>query len=264
MLKNKVLAGIAALACAAAAHANPLPLSATVNVDNHLHTAQWDTVSVNVNSLLAGLGLGSQAIGSGSITVTGHSNGVFFYTGSQDDSEYAQFGTSTHSDALACIIKRNCTVTDKHSSKDVTHKYVDNVVDTMWVAVGDSTGSDSTDWRQSITGYSDSEYTHRTGSSLNGYHYRYQREREQLAGYSGALSVTLDLDAAALGDLTADGILGMTIWSWWGQFTIDDVTLDFTVEQRTGGGANEVPLPGSLLLTGLGLAALGGVRRRRR
>lgn len=262
-MRTKFLATIASLACAANVHAATIPLSATVNVGSHLHTAQSQSVGVNVNALLAGLGLASGAIGSGTITVTGHSDGVFLYSGSSDDTGWVQTGTTSHTDLLACAIKGNCTVTDKITQKDVTRKYTDNVVDTMWVAVGDTLGKDSTGWQESTGGYGAAQYQGRTGSSLNGYTYRYQREREQLAGYSGALSVTLDLDAKALGDLTADGILGLTIWSWWGHFDVRDVRLDFNVAQQDGGGAAEIPLPGSLLLTGLGLALLGATRRRR-
>lgn len=262
MALKKIFAGIAILACAAAAQAAPVSLSATLALSDHLHLGQNKAVQLNVNSLLAGLGVGSAAITSGTLTVRGDSSGVFGYAGF-NSSGYQQTGSSQRN-VRVCLPFLGCSnrsVTDTVNTADVTHNYLDAIADTMRVRAGNSVASDSADWHDSYADFGNPQQDMTLGTSLTGYNVYRHRSRDRNSGYSGELSISLALDSLALGDLSSDGVLGLNIWSSLGHFDLSSVRLDFTVE-KSGGAANEIPLPGSLLLAGLGLAALGGARRR--
>ncbi|WP_374583459.1 hypothetical protein [Pseudoduganella sp.] len=261
MAFKKVLAGVAVLIGAASAQAAPISLSTTLALGDHLHLGQNKSLQLNVNSLLAGLGLGSSSITSGTLTVLGDSQGVFGFAGF-DASGYVQTDSNQRATrvCLPFLGCRNRTVTDTYNTADMTMHYMDMVADTMRVRVGNSVGSDSADWHEQYGDYGAAKQDFVLGTNATGLHYYSHRNRDHQGGYSGALSVNLALDAVALGDLGSDGVLGLNIWSALGHFDINSVRLDFTVE-KSGGGSTDIPLPGSLLLTGLGLAALARSRR---
>jgi LysM repeat protein len=258
MVRNKFLAGIAALICAASAQALPTSLTANVTAGDHLGFGAAKSYAFNINDLLASNSLSSNAISFGQLTVFGHSDAAYNVTGDAY-SGYA-LTTSTHYNAGACN-HGNCNVTDYTYTRNHNGYRYDFVTDTMMVKVGDSTGSDTSEWQQSSSNWTslDSQSgsdrfgrtTYQTANTLNN------------GSFSGDLSVTLNLDNKALSDLIADGILSLSIWSSNGQFNIDSMRLNLlAVDLPIPPTDAQVPVPTSLLLTGLGLAALATMRRR--
>lgn len=259
MVSKKFLVGIAALFCAASVHAAPVALSSSLSLDNYLTTGLSQNLQVDVNSLLAGSGLSSASIISGSLTVFGYSAADYGLTSSVKQLNYSVDRTTTD-----CNKQGKCKVVkDNFHVKQFNAKYSDNVVDQMEVRTGATSGSDSVD--EHLVSNTDSgqieDKKKRTGSENGGYNYFYNQDINQYDAYRGDLSVELNLDALALNDLVADGILNLTIKSLLGQFNITDVRLDFVAQEAVPPA--DVPVPTSLLLTGLGLIALATVRRRK-
>ncbi|MGW8389760.1 hypothetical protein [Pseudoduganella sp. HUAS MS19] len=258
MVSKKLLAGIAALLCAANVHALPMSLSKTVNAGNHLVSGAGKAFEVNINDLLASNGLSSNAIALGQLTVLGHSAAEYKFNYS-DLGRYAYSGTSSHYNSGACK-HGGCSVTDYVYNRTGHRYHYDFVADTMRVSVGDADGSDTTAWQQSYTGYKTTE-DDRDGSARWGWDIYNTTADDYYGSYSGALSVTLNLDSKALADIMKDGVLGLSIWGSRGQFNVDSLRLDLLANVPVP--PTDVPLPTSLLLTGLGLAALATVRRRK-
>ncbi|WP_028103317.1 PEP-CTERM sorting domain-containing protein [Pseudoduganella violaceinigra] len=267
MKSTRIVAGIAALLCAVSAQAAQISLTSTVLLGNTLTNGQSQNVQVNVNSLLAGTGFASNSIVSGLLTVTGFSDPDYAPVFATGGGGYVQEATTTHQYKSCNPNGKNCTtktVTDKNHVKYATNNHLDLVADTMVVKAGDASESDSvSDFNESTTDYGSRVWEKTTGSDNGGYNFFYHRNRDHYLSVSGALEVLLDLDAKALGDLGADGILNLSISSYLGQFKVYDVRLDFVAEKANPADDVQVPVPTSLLLTGLGLAALATVRRRK-
>lgn len=249
MVSKKIVAGIAALLCAASVQATPIPLSTTVSLGNHL-SYQFQDLQVNVNSALAGLS--SSSIRSGTLTVFGYSSLDAVYL---DDTEVEKL------ESFQFPYRYKNHITQK------TSHYADFIADSMLVWAGDDFAFDVVeDVTNTYTAYGDRVADpHKNFNSGNGvYNYFYHQNRRHDWGMFGALEVTFDLGDEALGNLMLDGILDFTVGAL-GQFTLSGVRLDFTAqEQDASAPAAEIPAPTSLLLTGLGLAVLGGSRRRRK
>lgn len=243
MVSKKFLAGIVAFFCAASVQAGQIPLSASVTPGTQLTEGQTWNLQIDVNNLLAKSGFNSQSIIAGMLTVNGYSAPSYADNVSKSNSSSKTGNVVTH-------------------IQDITANHLDLVADTMTVAAGDASESvtvsdivNSTDLGALVW-----ESTNDNGKgTVNKY---YHRNNVHYFSISGSLEVLLNLDAAALFDLAKDGVLDLSISSFKGKFNVTNVSLDFTAEQADAPAQSAVPLPTSLLLTGLGLAALSFSRRR--
>ena len=260
MASKKFLAGIAALVFAANVHALPMSLTKNVAAGDLLVSGTGKTFEINVNDLLAGNGLGSKAISLGQLTVFGHSD-ADYKTHIDAFGNYKFTGTRTHYNAGACN-HGVCSVTDNVYTRTGSSYHYDNISDTMKVTVGDSSDSDTAGLQQSYEKATTSE-DKRNGSARWGWNIYETTADDYYRSYSGDLSVTLDLDSKALSDIIKDGILSLSIFGVRGQFNVDSLRLDLLANLPEPADDTKVPVPTSLLLTGLGLAALATVRRRK-
>lgn len=261
MVSNKFLAGIAALVCAAQVQAAPMPLTTNLSAADHLVAGSGKSYAFDINSLLTSNGLSAAAIAFGQLTVTGHSDAVY---GSNWDTfgNYVLTGTSYHYNAGACN-HGNCYVPDRTYTKSGTSNHFDFTSDTMLVTVGDTTGSDTSEWQESSTAFT-TTLDKKSGSDRYGWNYYNTYGNVHYGSYSGDLSVTLNLDSKAIADIVKDGILSLSVWGSNGQFNIDNMRLNLlAIDLPTPPADAKIPVPTSLLLTGLGLAVLATVRRRR-
>ena len=268
MISKKFLVGILAVACAASAQAGQISLSASVAPVGQLSKGQSQNLQVNVNGLLSEHGLSSQSILSGILTVTGFSAPNYTYD-DPSSSGYVQAAPRPR-DYTECS-KGVCTTTsvmDKVRIKDITAEYNDSVADIMKVMVGEASAIDTADTiKETYSDFShevlDEDKT--TGNAKTGFNLFYHRDREHSRSISGGLEVMLGLDDFALDDLLLDGILNLSVKAADGQFQLTGLRLDFIAQEAAAPAADaQIPVPTSLLLTGLGLAALGTMRRRRK
>jgi len=245
MVSKKFLAGIVTFFCAASVQAGQIPLSASVAAGNQLTEGHSLSLQIDVNSLLAKNGFTSQSISSGMLTVTGYSAPDYVITETSHTTTTKSGKVNTH-------------------VKDITANYLDLIADTMTVAAGESSASDSAHViADSSSDFGDLVWDSTNDNGKGTINKFYHRNNDHHFSISGGLEVLLDLDAAALFDLAKDGVLDLSISSFKGKFNITNVSLDFTAEQDDTPAQGAVPLPTSLLLTGLGLAALSFSRRRK-
>lgn len=264
MVSKKLLAGIFALFCAATAHADPISLSSGFAVNNnHLTFNQSHNFQLNVNNELAAQNLNSKSILSGILTVSGYSDAD--YAHSKTETGNGKTGTVPR-DYTECNNKGKCTtksVNDNIHVNDITDVYSDKVADQMLVSVGGISGFDFADEVAQDDSHGKLVWDKTTGSANGGYNIFYHRNSVHHDSLSGDLLVMLSLDSIALNDLFADGILDLTVKSLLGQFNVTDIRLDFVAQEVAVPPDAQVPVPTSLLLTGLGLAALATARRRK-
>lgn len=263
MTSNKFLVGIAALVFAACAQAAPVSLSANTASSTHMAYGQWNSFNINVNSLLLGQGLGSKDVTSAQLTVSAYSQAALAYD------HYTYDGHSTTSETRpkpGNCNNVNCAPVDVTTTYKYTEYYQDEIADTMWVLAGSTWAYDVTDQQTSLSGYVTADQPwYKSGNDRQGWYKQFNSIRTSVSSYSGNLSVTLDLDATALADLSKDGILSFFVYGGWGQFDVKSYGLNLTAQATPLAPAETpVPVPTSLLLTGLGLAALATMRRRRK
>jgi len=261
MVSKKFLVSIATLFCAASVQAGQIPLSSSISADHYLTAGQSQNMQIDVNGMLSANGLSRNSIVSGLLTVSGYSAADFGIAGSSvTNQNYAVSRVSTDCNKGKCKV-----VSDNYHVKQFNTNYSDAVADQMQVVAGGSSGSDTVtthDVYSSDSGQLE-DTKKRTGSEKGGYNYFFNEYISHYDSLSGDLVVQLSLDSAALNDLFADGILNLSVKSVLGQFTVSDVHLDFIAQEKAAPAAGVVPLPTSLLLTGLGLAALAASRRRK-
>jgi len=259
MLTKKILAAIASLLCAASVQAAPMSLSSAFSLNQYLTTGQTQNLQIDVNSALAGKGLASNSIASGVLTVSGYSAADFDIVGSSvTNVNYSENRTTTDCKNGKCKV-----VSDNFHIKQFNTSYGDSIADQMKITAGGASATGSADDHNAFdTDSGQIEDTKKlTGSENGGYNRWYSQFISHFDSLSGDLVVQLSLDALALNDLTADGILNLSVNSVLGQFNVTDVRLDFVTQDAVPSA--DVPVPTSLLLTGLGLAALATVRRRK-
>jgi len=259
MVSKKFMAGITALFCAASVQAAAMPLSSAMSLDQYLTTGQSKSLQIDVNSLLASNGLASASISSGVLTVSGFSSADFDIVGSSvTNVNYSEDRVTTDCNKGKCKV-----VNDNFHVKQFKNNYSDSTADQMQVIAGGASAIDSADEHTSFDSDSGKieDTKKRTGSENGGYNRWYNQFIGHYDSLSGDLVVQLNLDSLALNDLVADGILNLSINSILGQFNVTDVRLDFVTQDAVPPA--QVPVPTSLLLTGLGLAALATMRRRK-
>ncbi len=280
MASKKILGGIAALVGATAAQAAPVTVSSTVSLGNLLQGGAQQNLQFNLNGLLAEQGVQGSDVMSGVLTVYGLSNPS--YQDSTDPySAYYRTGTSSHqvwqSYTYYTGYSYSCgfwgwstcygysqqtgyysyQVQDETWTHDRTRHHIDNVADRMEVKAGSTTASATANVVQDyVNPYGNPTFERTEGSWEYGYDYLYARERDHYKSISGPLKVTIELDQLALSDLWGDGILNIGISAALGQFILSEARLEATAEA--------VPLPGTLALAAIGMAAMAGARRRRK
>ncbi|WP_374583460.1 PEP-CTERM sorting domain-containing protein [Pseudoduganella sp.] len=265
MVSNKFLAGIAALVISVCAQAAPVSLTSNVSASGQLSQSQGKWFDFNVNSLLGGKSLDSNSILSGVLTVSAYSKAALVYDGFTFDGR--ETTTVTRPKPGNCN-NVNCSVVDVTKTDYYTYKYKDDVADTMWILAGNTWAYDMADLQTSTSAYErDANPWYKSGNDRQGWTKYYDSERTSQTSYSGNLSVSMALDAKALADLTKDGILSFYVYDAWGKFDLNGFKLDLLAQQLStpadGKAPASVPVPTSLLLTGLGLAALATMRRRK-
>lgn len=259
MVSKKFLAGIAALSCAASVQAAAMPLSSAFSLDQYLTTGQSQNLQIDVNSLLASKGLSSASISSGVLTVSGFSSADFDIVGSSvTNVNYSENRVTTDCNKGKCKV-----VTDNFHIKQFNNNYSDAIADEMKVTTGGASATGSANDENAFDTDSGKieDIKKQTGSENGGYNRWYNQFVSHYDSLGGDLVVQLSLDSLALNDLAADGILHFSVNSMLGQFNLTDVRLDFVAQDAVPPA--QVPVPTSLLLTGLGLAALATVRRRK-
>jgi len=245
MVSKKFLACIVTFFCAASAQAGQIPLSASAAAGFQLTEGQSKNLQIDVNNLLAKEGYNSHSIISGLLTVTGFSA-----------PNYQVFDSSTTTTTKSGKVNTHL--------KHITTNHFDLIADTMTVAAGDASESDSaTDVVDYSTAFNDPIWDSTNDNGKGTINKFYHHNNDHFVSVSGGLEVLLELDAAALLDLAKDGILDLSISSFKGRFNVTGVSLDLTAEKDEAPAQSDIPLPTSLLLTGLGLAALGVARRRK-
>lgn len=150
-------------------------------------------------------------------------------------------------------------VTNRTYQRSQTNTNLDNVADTMQLtAGGDQFSGAVTSHDTSIVSAS----TQSDGSSannLNGtdYYYTYYSVVNDIL--SGALSAGGTLSATALADLAQDGLLPFSVDASIGQFTLQSVTLDVTL--NANGAQSDIPEPEPVAPMSAGLLLLMLYRR---
>jgi hypothetical protein len=284
----KHLTAALALIGAASAPVQATPVSVTQTISlSELLAGNSTGISFNINQQLAASGQGAAGIQSGDLVVYGFSDAQYTTTPEQY-SGYEVTGTSSHSVTVPytysyyspgyCYYSwwsgTHCYsgyysyatgyysygVTDYNTlrSRDILH--LDDVADTMVVTAGADSATGSASEHSTLAGaYGNATYERTDGDAYNGYYYRYNRERDVYDSVAGSIQTTLHLDASALADLTADGIMDALVGATVGSFTLTSASLTVMADTAPPAG---VPEPGTLAL--MGLAAAGGLAARRR
>jgi len=266
----------AAAFCGLAAEASASVISSGSNLSN-VYVAAGSTLSgaFNVSGGIAG----SHAV-SGSVTATFTDYGdSYLYLGSSSSTPAYQRSSvyidhyNSHTYNCGPLFYIECTVstpvyyTDNYYTQTVTRRYM-NPAERASLTLGATTATATSpyfDLGSSPAGSGP------TTASWNGAGYdRYQTlYNNHRYGYSGVFSATVDLDATALDDLNADGLLDFTIGSVFGDFKLYRAVLTATVMPNpvssvlpgTVGPPVHTPEPGTLVLAA---AALGGLALRGR
>jgi len=261
---------------AAPALATPVTLSDTQSI-NQVLNGNSTNLNFNIGSLLSSQGLSPTDVLSGNLTVYGYSNVDYrvqsqpyggYYQASISSRSTPRTGSYSHSHSWSWSSHTHYytyyqNVADRNYRRSHYTTYTDNVADVMQVSAGGSTASDSANTVYSNTTYRGSNNDPTKGSYYSGYRYYSTQEYNRYSALYGQLQVSLTLDALALQDISADGILDFGVDARLGQFRLTSARLSITAEKKQ---VSSIPEPSTLSLIGLAvaLAAGGGMRRRKR
>jgi hypothetical protein len=277
MAKN-LTAALALVGASAAASATPITISETISLSQLLSGNGSTNISFDLTSQLAAAGRASGGILSGDLVVFGYSDAQYTSTVSDPYSEYSQTGVSGHTVSVPYTYYQYCSswswscysgpFTGYYTSNVYDYQYtrthdvhhVDSTADTMVVSAGGSTASGSA----STHGYYDTGYGYVStdatyGNYQSGTSTYYSRQRDTYESISGPLQASLHLDALALADLTADGMMASTVTALLGSFHLTSAMLTVQSDVLP---TSEVPEPSTLAL--LAAAVVGGAAARRR
>ncbi|MDT7837725.1 hypothetical protein [Aquabacterium sp. OR-4] len=277
-------AGAIAVAPSAAA---PITLSQSFTLSSLLQPGGSAALSFDINSFLASQGQQASQVVGGQVSVFGFSEASYGAAGTYGDyntstsyggshlawysyyvSSYCSWWSWSCSGGYTAYASYNVNDYVRYADRDLL--YTDNVADQMRVSVGQTSATDTASTVASSStpfgGYLYDGYAGCYDASCSRT-YMYHRERNVYSSISGALDVSLALDALALSDLSSDGILDLRVDAPVGQFALQSMRLDLqlaplVVSTTPSGGT--VPEPAMVGLTAVALAAAVAAGRRRR
>lgn len=277
-------AGAIAVAPSAAA---PITLSQSFTLSSLLQPGGSAALSFDVNSFLASQGQQASQVVGGQVSVFGFSEASYGAASTYGDYNVNTVTSGSHLAWYSYYVSSYCSwwswscsggytayasyyVDDYTRYADRDMIYTDNVADQMRVTVGQSSATDTAStYGSSISPYSAYIYDGTSGC-YSDYCSRttlYHRERNLYSSISGALDVSLALDALALSDLSTDGILDLRVDAPVGQFALQSLRLDLELAPlliSTSPTGGSVPEPAVIGLTAVALAAAVAAGRRRR
>lgn len=287
MQEKQLKLAIAAIGVVAAAQAAAAPISVSQTVTlNNLMNSNTAVLGFDLNPFLVSNGVSADRVIGGSVVVHGFSEASYGapqatpYSGylNEGSSNRTVYGSYYSPGYSSCSWWGGCYYSPGYTSyfsyavtdstmvryRDIAH--IDNVADTMTVSVGGASDTAvASEHSASANGYGNYQYV----TNVCNYDYYgncgnqtyYSRERDTYEAVFGALDATVLFDAAGLSDLTADGLVNVTMQAL-GQFHLDSITFQLDVADQVA--PNAVPEPVSGLLLAGGAAALALARRRRK
>jgi hypothetical protein len=276
-MAKKLTAALALAGVSAATSATPITVSETVSLSQFMSNGGSTTISFNLGSQLAAGGQSAGGILSGDLVVFGYSDAQYTATAADPYSGYAVTNSYNHGVSVPYTYYHYCSswswscdsgpftgyyyasVTDYEYTRTRDVHHIDQTADTMSIAAGGSSASGSVSDHTYGVGGSTTRSDGTGGSYQGGYAYYYSRDRDVYEAIAGQVQATLHLDALALTDLKADGLMSASVSALLGSFHLTSAQLTVLSETVT---SSDVPEPGTLAL--LAAAAVGGAAARRR
>ncbi len=258
---NYIRTAIAAAASILASGFSPNSMAAPITVSSSIAGGTYVSTSVSGNFDVSGLLLPRQMAVSGTVYAT--------FSDNADPNAFSQYKTgyslTSHigeeraTGTYSCGFFSTCTSYTwyAHDSyhQDILNSYM-NASESAVLDVGGRTAGSTSGYFDSAFKYVGQEERddYNIIAGIGTYQHYVDDYYSRTFGYSGDFGTSLTLDAAALADLNADGLLSFSVRSSSGDFRLMSVTLIADLV---------VPEPGSSALFGVALAGLGLSRRIR-
>ena len=245
------------------ASASVINVGSNLAANTYVSTALPASGSFDISALLAGFDVAGGSVAAtfvdntDSFQYAGVSYSPYSYTGSN---QYVGYYESYNCGTIFYVeCTRPVYYTDYYYSRTGSEYYPDPP-ETADLAVGASTVSSSSHYASLWSSYAGTVQSNSWhGSGHNYYNTNYYNYYN---GYRGLFTAVINLDATALNDLNADGLLGFSIGAH-SDFIVQNVTLTADLVPESSGGTG-VPEPGSGALVMLALGALGLAPLRRK